>query len=137
MIVVATFALKLAAYTLWCYVGLRTLRVGQRPEWMSAGLFALLRLIVGIAAGAAVMAVVMRLAPAQNRLGVSIPWFLAVLTLMRWLEWGFVGGLMARRLNASALFGGPLVWKGAGVALSYATDAAALAIVGAAGWMPC
>jgi hypothetical protein len=141
--VLAFLAVKLLAYTAWCWVGLGVLaapRPGSRIR--RAGVLALLRLALGFALGWLLLFGLTAVAPEQNRLGLSLPALLVGFVFLRWLEWSFIGALAAGRASqwrAVLLGTGPRehLWRVGGLAVSFATDLATFFGVGALGLMPC
>lgn len=137
----AVLSLKLAAYTGWCWLGLRLL-APPGPRARRALLLGLLRMGLGLGLGWLMVLAFTVLAPQQNRLGVSVPALLIGFVLLRWLEWSFVGAVMTRNANRPSviLLGtGPKehLWRAGGLAVSFATDLAGVFGVGALGAIPC
>lgn len=138
---VAVLSLKLAAYTAWCWLGLRLLSAPDRRTGQALVL-GLLRLGLGLGLGWLMVLAFTVFAPQQNRLGVSLPALLIGFVLLRWLEWSFVGAVITRNANRPSvlLLGtGPKEhgWRVGGLAISFATDLAGVFGVGALGAIPC
>lgn len=138
--IVGFFALKLAAYSAWCWLGLRLL-TPARPRAGTAILLGLARVALGLVLGWALVAGMTVAAPRSNRLGVSLPALVLGFVILRWLEWCVLGAVVSRAgWSPGAVLGRSArqqVWRVGGVAVSFATDAGALFGIGALGMIPC
>lgn len=138
--VVPLAALKLAAYSAWCWLGLRWL-TSRPPTVPRAIRLGLLRVGIGLPLGWGLVFLLTFAAPDQNRLGVSIPALLGGVAVLRWLEWCLVGAVaVGSGWTVSSVVGsGPRqqLWRAGGVLLSFATDVGIVSGVAALGLVPC
>jgi hypothetical protein len=139
----AFFAIKLAAYTAWCRLGLRFLASPppDRPAHRALAL-GLVRLSLGFVLGWLLVVTLTIVAPGQNRLGLSFPALAVGSFVLRWLVWSFVGALASGHANRPGvvLLGRSSrehLWRIGGVGISYATDVASILGVGVLGLIPC
>jgi hypothetical protein len=126
---VAYFGVKLAAYALWCLVGLRSL-AGRSPGdvWRAIAIGGA-RVVLGLVLGLALVWVMPWVAPADDRLHFSLPAYIGALTIVRVFEWLAIGGLVTVAAHAATPAGlRTTAWVGGGVLLSYATDVLVLAV---------
>lgn len=139
--IIGFFAVKIAAYSGWCWLGLRLLRKDIPPSWRRAALHGVLRVALGLILGLGMVATMTYFAPAPNRLGLAPVSLLAWGIPLRFLEWSLVGAsLLQRGWTLRGVLGGPWpqqAWRVGGVLLSFATDISAIFGVGVLGMIPC
>jgi hypothetical protein len=127
--VLAYFATKLAAYTAWCLLALRRLRGRAPSDLAKAAGYGVARVVIGLVLGFVLVSTMPTIAPAQNRVGFSIPVYLLALALLRVFEWLAVGGMILANEAAPAPgLASRTAWITGGVGLSFITDVVVLAL---------
>ena len=140
MQLVSYVALKLAAYILWCGIGVRMFRPDSPRKFSQALGFGTTRLIIGIIFGVGVFVA----APSfhfESWGTTHLQIYFKLYAPLRWVEWSIMGFLLER--SAASLLVGPTVsystgpasffrtprsrfpgvlWKLGGVAVSHAAD---------------
>lgn len=115
-------AVKFAAYSGWCYVGLKTLRPGEPAHWKSALGLGFLRLAMGLFFGAAIWLLGNLAAIALHNQQVLV--YLVVYVPVRWIEWAIMDRLIAHTWTGFLL--GPdsttRGWRARGIVLSCLAD---------------
>jgi hypothetical protein len=106
---------KLAAYSSWCWLGLRLWRPGSATV-LRAGAFGLLRLVIGVLAGATIFFLMPTSAThlLQKYIGIYVP--------VRLVEW-FILALIVRR-GSTQKTEGMFWWCVGGIAVSFVADLA-------------
>jgi hypothetical protein len=120
--------IKLAAYSLWCYFGLRLFRPQQTQFVWDALIFGLVRLALGIGFGF----VIFVLAELWSHfLGAGLPQnvltYLGAYVPVRWIEWTIMALLLNRELrHKSGWFVGiesrDRLWRVGGIVISCVAD---------------
>jgi hypothetical protein len=125
-------ALKFAAYSGWCWVGLRLFDPNRPDRTQRALAFGGLRLLMGLGFGAAIFF----MANAAVMIVRSQPVvYLAVYVPVRWIEWGLIEALMRPELpflKTAALGDGAAArgWRARGILLSCLADLPIIASIG-------
>ena len=107
---------KYLVYSLWCYVGLRTL-AGQMTSLRHALGFGAIRWLLGLVLGLLVFIAV----SSVDRTSVAVLYF-AIYTPLRVLEWTVMTWLMLRQ-HPQASARARLAWVFGGIVVSFMTDA--------------
>jgi hypothetical protein len=116
-------ALKLAAYIVWCYVGL-ALFWPERKIGLAAG-FGVLRLIIGVCFGFGVFLVggMAHLEAPKNQFLM----YLEIYAPVRWFEWGIMAAILSARDRGVAAFligssNRARMWRVGGIVVSILAD---------------
>ena len=131
--------IKIAAYCLWCWLGLRVLGSPWHAGPKTVLLMGATRLAIGLIMGWSLAFFLTWLAPERNRIGFSLWVFYPSLVILRWFEWSLLSSVIRKTLGGF-LFGRAArdnFWRLGGVAVSSATDASVVLVIGAFGWVPC
>jgi len=122
------FVVKLVAYCIWCYVGLRLLRPGSSKLALRAIGFGIFRLFLGFFFSIVIYFLgswsLTLLGPGRPE---NILTYLGVYVPVRWVEWSILSALLARGLDGSSpwLLGGnprDRYWRFGGIAVSCLAD---------------
>ena len=121
----AYVGLKLAAYILWCYVGVRWLTPSQEKPFKRAAKLGVARLFIGVAFGIGIFIVggIAHLEPWNNRLAQ----YFVIYAPVRWVEWGILSMILltgtgsARRLLLGDSASSRL-WRLGGIVVSHLAD---------------
>ena len=126
------FVVKLIAYCVWCYVGLRLFQSEARLLPAKAIGFGILRLFMGFFFGILIYFLSSALI---THIGAGLPenaiTYLAVYVPVRWIEWSIMSALFRSQSGSSFIFGGDRpdrYWRFGGIVISCLAAAVTLVL---------